>query len=142
LGFYTTSARHAAVALKTGDKVLFEDKNVAIDPGKPFVKQISIPTDIDEHDLRASLSVDGKELIAYSPVRLQSMPMPKVVEPPPAPGNLKTVEELYLAGQRIEQFHDPGREPEPYWEEALRRDPGDARVNTTAIRQLKGPGSP
>ena len=82
--------------------------------------------------------MNGKELIAYSPVRLEPTPMPKSVEPPPVPKDIATVEELYLAGQRIEQFHDPGREPEPYWEEALRRDPGDARVNTAlGIRQLK-----
>ena len=33
--------------------------------------------------------------------------MPAPVTPPPAPEDIKTVEELYLAGQRIEQFHDP-----------------------------------
>jgi tetratricopeptide (TPR) repeat protein len=139
LGFCTTSVRQSAVvSLKAGDKVLFEAKNVAISPGNPFVKQIPIPAGVDEHDLRASLAVDGKELIAYSPVRLKSELMPKAVEGPPEPEDIKTVEELYLAGQRIEQFHDPAREPEPYWEEALRRDPGDARVNTAlGIRQLK-----
>ncbi|HWI57823.1 MAG TPA: tetratricopeptide repeat protein, partial [Bacillota bacterium] len=51
---------------------------------------------------------------------------------------IKTIEELYLAGQRIEQFHAPGAEPEPYWEEALQRDPGDARVNTVlGLRKFK-----
>ena len=54
------------------------------------------------------------------------------------PKTSRPIEELYLAGQRIEQFHSPGEEPEPYWEEALRRDPGDARVNTAlGIRQFK-----
>ena len=41
-------------------------------------------------------------------------------------------------GLKIEQFHDPALDPEPYWEEALKRDPGDARVNTAlGIRELK-----
>jgi tetratricopeptide (TPR) repeat protein len=31
---------------------------------------------------------------------------------------------------RAQQFHDPVTDPVPYWEEALRRDPGDTRVNT------------
>ena len=43
---------------------------------------------------------------------------------------MKTVEELYLAGQRLEQFHNPHFDPEAYYREALRRDPGDARTNT------------
>ena len=29
----------------------------------------------------------------------------------------------------MEQFHSPAREPYPYYEEALRRDPGDYRSN-------------
>src|SRR5690606_31354061 len=72
----------------------------------------------------------GNELVAYSPVRLEKQEMPKAVEPPLPPEKIKTVEELYLAGLRIEQFHNPNLDPDPYWEEALRRDPGDTRVNT------------
>jgi tetratricopeptide (TPR) repeat protein len=138
VGFYTTSAHRVAIAmLKAGDQVLLEEK-IAINPFKPYVKQVSLPSGIDEHDLRASLLVDGNELVAYSPVRLKPVTMPEPVTPPPPPKDIKTVEELYLAGQRIEQFHNPTLEPEPYWEEALRRDPGDARVNTAlGIRQLK-----
>ena len=58
--------------------------------------------------------------------------MPKPVgEPPPAPEQIKTNEELYLTGLRIEQFHTAGpADPLAYWQEALRRDPGDVRVNT------------
>ena len=124
--------------LKAGDKVLFQQDSIRIDPGRPYVKQVAIPAGVDEHDLRASLSAEGRELVAYSPVRLEPEPMPKRSLPPPAPKDIKTVEELYLAGLRIEQFHDPAREPEPYWEEALHRDPGDARVNTAlGIRELK-----
>ncbi|SPE52249.1 hypothetical protein SBV1_1480039 [Verrucomicrobia bacterium] len=99
--------------------------------------QVSLPAGVDEHDVRASLQ-DGVELIAYSPVRLQPAPMPQPAKNPPAPKDIKSVEELYLAGQRLEQFHDADREPEPYWEEALSRDPGDAQVNTAlGIRWLK-----
>jgi hypothetical protein len=43
---------------------------------------------------------------------------------------VKTTKELYLIGLRARQFHDPAIDPEPYWQEALRRDSGDARVNT------------
>jgi tetratricopeptide (TPR) repeat protein len=130
LGFYTTSARpEATVLLQAGGKVLFQEK-ISINPGKPYVKQVSVPAGIDQHDLRASISAGGKELVAYAPIRLEKKPMPKAVEPPPAPAEIKTTEELYLAGLRVEQFHDPNLDPDPYWEEALRRDPGDVRVNT------------
>ncbi len=130
LGFYTTSAHpKAAISLKAGEKVLLQEQ-AEINPANPYLKQVSLPAGLDEHDLRASLSVDGKELVAYSPVRLKSEAMPEPVEPPPPPEKIKTNEELYLTGLRIEQFHNPALEPDPYWEEALRRDPGDVRVNT------------
>ncbi|HZZ26933.1 MAG TPA: DUF5107 domain-containing protein [Pirellulales bacterium] len=138
LGFCTTAAHpDAKVLLTAGDKTLLEEK-ISIDPTKPFVKEIAIPADMDEHDLRASLSADNRELIAYSPVRLLPTVMPEPVTPPGPSKSIKTVEELYLAGQRIEQFNAPGQEPEPYWEEALARDPGDSQTNIAlGIRQLK-----
>ncbi|HYW41885.1 MAG TPA: DUF5107 domain-containing protein [Bryobacteraceae bacterium] len=130
LGFYTTSAHTAAqVVLKAGGQILLRE-TVAINPGKPYVKQVSVPAGIDPHDLVASIADGGKELVSYRPVKLTPLPMPKVVTAPAAPQAIKTNEELYLTGLRAEQFHDPSVDPLPYWEEALRRDPGDARVNT------------
>jgi tetratricopeptide (TPR) repeat protein len=103
---------------------------VAVNPGKPYVKQVAVPAGVDEHDLVASISAGGKELVSYSPIRLKPYPRPKSVPNYERPEAIKTNEELYLTGLRIEQFHDPNQDPVLYWEEALRRDPGDARVNT------------
>jgi tetratricopeptide (TPR) repeat protein len=129
VGFYTTAPHPSAIVLiKAGSKVLLQG-TVAIDPGKPWVGRVPLPAGIDEHDLRASISADGKELVSYSPIRLTPEAMPKAVTPPLPPREIKTNEELYLIGLRAGQFHDPSVEPEPYWEEALRRDPGDSRVN-------------
>jgi tetratricopeptide (TPR) repeat protein len=141
LGFYTTSAhRSATVLLVAGPRVLLRE-NIAINPGKPWVKQVAIPADVDEHDLRASLSAEGRELVAYSPLRLTPEAMPKPVTPPPPPQDIKTNEELYLTGLRLQQFHSTFADPEDYWNEALRRDPSDTRVNTalgiTRFRQAR-----
>ena len=141
LGFYTTSAhRSATVLLQAGSKVLLRE-NIAIDPGKPWVKQVAVPAGVDEQDLRASLSAEGRELVAYTPVRLTPEAMPTPVTRPPAPAEIKTNEELYLAGLRLQQFHASFADPEDYWNEALRRDPGDTRVNTamgiTRFRQAR-----
>ncbi|MDZ4799617.1 MAG: DUF5107 domain-containing protein [Bryobacteraceae bacterium] len=141
VGFYTTAAHTAAkISVRAGSQSLLEE-TAAISPAKPWTKEIKVPEGVDPHDVRASISVAGKELVAYSPIRLEKQPAPKPVEPYAAPAALKTSEELYLAGLRIEQFHDPGLDPEPYWDEALRRDPGDIRVNTAmgikAYRQAR-----
>ena len=42
---------------------------------------------------------------------------------------LGSVEELYLTGVHLEQYRHPTRSPLPYYEEALRRDPGHAPTN-------------
>ena len=130
VGFYSTSARPAAkVMLAAGQKVLLQE-TVAINPGKPYVKQVPVPAGLDEHDLVASISEAGQVLVSYTPIRLEPMAMPKPVTSPPPPADVKTSEELYLIGLRAQQFHDPNISPDPYWEEALRRDPGDTHVNT------------
>jgi tetratricopeptide (TPR) repeat protein len=139
VGFATTRAYPAAtMLLKAGERVLLEEKK-AIDPGQPFVAEAIVPDGIDPHELRASIVVDGRELAAYSPIRLDKEPMPKPIEAPAPPSEIATTEELYLIGLHIDQFHsptlrteleNPPLKAEPYWAEALRRDPADVRVNT------------
>jgi tetratricopeptide (TPR) repeat protein len=129
-GFYTTKAyANATVKLTVGDKVLLQDQ-IAINPGKPYSKQLAIPAGIDEHDIRVSLTAEGKELVAYSPVRLEPIPKPESVPNILTPTEIKNDEELFLAGQRIDQFHNPTLDADPYWEEDLKRDPGNVAANT------------
>jgi tetratricopeptide (TPR) repeat protein len=130
VAFYTTSAHTSAeVTLRAGTRALLNE-TIAIDPARPFARQVALPAGVDEQELVASISSDGRELVSYSPVRLERRAAPAPVTPPAPPEQIKTNEELYLTGLRIEQFHNPTLDPDPYWEEALRRDPGDARVNT------------
>jgi len=130
VGFYTTSAHPAArVTLKAGENVLL-DEVIAINPAKPYVKQTPVPAGIDEHSLVAAISDGGKELVSYSPGGLRTEPAPAPLRSPGAPQDIKTSEELYVAGLRALEFREPNSDPMPYWDEALRRDPGDSRVNT------------
>ena len=84
------------------------------------------------------LNRDGQELVSYAPVILEKEEMPLPVEAPRSPADYNTVEELYLTGLRIEQFRNAIIDPMPYYEEALRRDSLDYRVNTVlGIRYCK-----
>jgi tetratricopeptide (TPR) repeat protein len=139
VGFYSTEERKSVVAtLKLKDKILLREE-VALSPGHSFVKEVQLPDGADEHDLRAALESGGRVLVAYSPVKLEHETVPQPVVPPAAPAEIKSNEELYLAGLRMEQFHSPTGDPNAYWQEALRRDPADLRVNTAlgidAIKQ-------
>jgi len=131
VGFNTTSAyKNAKVILTTEGQVIFR-QIIDIGPNKPFYREVVLSSEVREKDLKVTLlSSTDEELIAYKPVEKEGAPMPKPVERPPAPKDIKTVEELYLTGQRLDQFHSAALEPYPYYEEALKRDPYDSRVNT------------
>jgi len=132
LGFCTTAQRSGAkVLLTAGEKVILE-KTIDIGPGTPFTQKLKVPSGTKETDLAASLLSSSKEtLVSYQPVERKYDPkLPDVVKAPPTPEDIKTVEELYLTGLRLEQIHNPRVDPYAYYEEALRRDPGDSRTNT------------
>ena len=129
-GFYTTRAwSNATVRLTAGKQVLVNEQ-IDINPGKPYSKQVAVPAGVDEHDIIASISANGKELISYSPIRLKPSPKPVAVANQLTPSDIQNNEELFLAGQRIDQFHNPSLDADAYYEELLRRDPGSVDGNT------------
>ena len=131
IGFHTTSHHHRArVELRDDGRVVWE-KTVDIGPDQPFVDELKLPS-VPSKTLRVALrTAEGEELIAYAPRQqppIQKLPDP--VQSPPKPEDVATNEELYLTGLRVEQIHNPTVDALPYYEEALRRDPGDSRVHT------------
>jgi tetratricopeptide (TPR) repeat protein len=121
----STSRREGArVRLAVADRTLFEEE-ATVAPDLPFVREVRLGPDVREEDLRLSLlSSDGAELVAAHHVSAPATPEPPPYAPPPAPEDVASVEELVLAGRRLEQFYNPYYDAEPYYREALRRDPG------------------
>jgi tetratricopeptide (TPR) repeat protein len=136
----TSPHENARVILKTEESVLYEN-NIEISPAKPYLKSIHLPGSVTEDDLELLLLDDsGRELLAYKPAdfRPADKEMPEPLMPPASPEEIKTVEELYLTGLRLDQFYNASIDPMPYYMEALRRDPGDYRTNTQlGIRAIK-----
>ena len=121
---------NARIVVRAGARTLL-DETVSLDPGAPFLKDLAVPEGINGDDLELKVyEADLREVIGFVPPQKKNPPLPPPVTPPAAPKDVPTVEELYLAGLRLEQFYNPAVEPYPYYEEALRRDPGDYRVNT------------
>jgi tetratricopeptide (TPR) repeat protein len=125
----TASQPEARVVVDAAGKRVFE-RAVAIAPDKPFTASVDLPAGTKETDVRIAVLAGGRELVSYQPAVKKASPMPAPVTPPPAPAAIKTNEELLLAGQRLEQFHSPARDPDPYYLEVLKRDPSDSRANT------------
>lgn len=140
VGFHPTAVmRQARVLLRAGNRPLL-DETVNLTPAKPFCREIPVAAATLETELRASLlDADGREVIAYQPVKRAPVEsLPRRVEPPRAPQDIASADELYLTGLRIEQIHNPSVDPVPYYEEVVRRDAGDSRANTRlAIHALR-----
>lgn len=132
-GFCPTARRSGTtVVLKNTktDKTL-SSKTVDTQPGKPIVATVHVPANVRETDLSLTvIADDGTELIRYAPIHYPAVKdLPKPVQPPPKPADIKSIEELYITGLRIEQIHNPSVDPLQYYQEALRRDPSDSRCN-------------
>ena len=96
-----------------------------------------------------------EELVAYTPKPNDApipgqrhgdasgaLEIPEAAKPIGSPASLESIEDLFLAGQHLEQYRHATRDPELYYREALRRDPGDSRSNTALGRLLMRRGCP
>lgn len=120
----------ARVLLLDGNTTILEE-HTFLDPGHPFSRDVALPSGTDLYDLELLVVTGrGEKLITYRPVRNAKQPMPETVKPPRAPEEIETVEGLYRAGLRLEQFYNPSRDPLAYYREALHRDPDNSAVNT------------
>lgn len=130
-GFNSTSLQKGArVVVKARGKVL-ADKTIDIDPNNPFTIELSVDENVADNDLYAALyNKEGTELVSYRPSVRADVERPHEADRPlPDPKEYASVEELLLAGQRLEEFHNARLSPLPYYEEALRRDSLDSRTN-------------
>ncbi len=78
----------------------------------------------------------GRLVLEYRPVATDPARRGRALaEEPPPPTATPSNDELFLIGEHLEQYRHPTREPEPYWREALRRDPGDSRAHLALGRR-------
>jgi len=125
---YTTGVyKDARVVLTESGKVVY-DKTLTLSPVD--VLKDSVKTDAPETELvLAVYDCRGRKVLDYAP---QEKKIEEIPDPAPAarlPHEILTNEELYLTGLHIEQYRHATYLPDPYYLEALKRDPSDIRVN-------------
>lgn len=92
-------------------------------------------------ELRLRVLSEGTEVLTWAAGGSDdAAPAPEPATEPADPALLATVEELFLTGQYLAQHRHATRSPEPYWREALRRDPGDTRSNVALASRLDAAG--
>lgn len=71
----------------------------------------------------------GEEEVCFNPAKVKKFDVPSPATACPEPCDCKTLEELYLFGKHIEQYRHATRIAQDYYEEGVRRDPSDIRLN-------------
>lgn len=116
----------ARVIVERNSDSTFEE-HIDLVPAKPFLKTFAT----DSASLVRVIANDGTEIIRYIPENIAgAIELPAPASEPPDPKDIPSNDELYVTGLHLEQYRHATRYPEPYWEEALRRDSSDSRCNT------------
>src|SRR5690606_9659135 len=121
------------------DDVVFEE-TISIDPAIPYSADVALDPRTTEDDLTITLTHADTQILRYAPTEHHppAEPKPSPLSSPASPADIPSVEQLYLTGLRLDQFYNASVDPTPYYEEALRRDPGNYDVNTQmGINALK-----
>lgn len=111
------------VTLSDGGRMLAIDV-VDVDPSHPALLTHDLPAGTGP--LTVTVTHDGRVLVTWDEPSGTSATReePAPAEEPPAPEQVGTVEELALIAAHLELYRHATRASEPYWREALRRDPG------------------
>ena len=114
----------ASVALWSQGREVYR-KIVDLTPMAAFVDTVE-----GLRDFRVEVrDAGGALLCGYTEYVKRSQPVPEPAEALRAPGEIGSLEELYLAGQHLEQYRHATFLPADYYLEGLRRDPTDIRLN-------------
>ncbi|WP_232548337.1 DUF5107 domain-containing protein [Propioniciclava soli] len=121
--------RLALTDVATG-ATLWEDQFDAA-PGSPVKVDAALPRAVAAHEVTLTVAHEGAVLLSWTPRAAEAVATePAAATEPPPPEAIASADELYTTGLHLAQYRHATRRPEPYWEEALRRDPCDARCRT------------
>ncbi|HWR52687.1 MAG TPA: DUF5107 domain-containing protein [Bryobacteraceae bacterium] len=129
-GVYSTApvSGYKVVLKNTKTGAVLSEKTVDISPDKPYTVEVKVPSGATVYDLHLAVLEPGGKLA----IEVQQTP-PRKVDLPAGqkdPGDPKkmTQDELVAAGEWLDKYTRRGQAI-TYYEEALRRDPKDARAN-------------
>lgn len=128
VGVYVTRPRAVEVRLLRGGELL-QAWTQDLSPETAFTRAVALPAGTVARELTLRVESGGERLLEYTPLPESRPEIPAPATPALPPGEIDSVEELFLNGLHLEQYRHATYAPEPYYEEALRRDPGDSRCN-------------
>jgi tetratricopeptide (TPR) repeat protein len=130
ISVFATSVRKGhTLSLWQGETLLLKE---AFDcsPENIFNRNIPAQAGVREEELVLQITdATGKELLRYEPGKNRKNEYPEPAKAAILPREIGSNEELYLTGLHLEQYRHATYPALPYYEEAIRRDPKDARNN-------------
>ena len=145
LVLYTTGVNtgvHILVKDTAGNILL--DKTTQVSPVEPFITSFAADgvvadglTDdgltangLTAEDVCAEIRDNqGKLLLSYQAEKPEIKPIPDPAKAAKDPKDIASIEQLFLTGLHLEQYRHATYNPMDYYQEALRREPGDVRCN-------------
>jgi tetratricopeptide (TPR) repeat protein len=127
-GVYTSAPRSVTVKLVCKRQMLYE-KQTRLDPEHTLLDSVALPIGTKPQELTLSILEENTILLGYTPLPDEKPEIPAPAIAARLPEEIESNEELFLNGLHLEQYRHATYSPEPYYLEALRRDPGDSRCN-------------
>ena len=128
IGVYSSAPRAVHVTLEAHGQNLYTE-TLELDPETVLDTNVTLPDDLAETDLTLTVWEGNHQLLSYTPSVRGENDVPAPATPAKQPSELDSNEALFLNGLHLEQYRHATYPPEPYYEEALRRDPLDSRCN-------------
>lgn len=114
----TKSFGEAQVEVTAGGRRILS-RTIALNAAEPVQLDWQRP----EALVTVRITAGGKALASYAEEKPDPLKKPPVKDPLPLAAEMRSADELYLAGVHVEQYRDPAAMPDAYWLEALKRDP-------------------
>lgn len=129
LKVFATSKQVVRIAVKSDDDKTLYEQTMTLSP-EDLLDELITVGDIDWNNLNVEITdVQGRLQLRWHAEPTDIRPIPAAAEAALRPDEIKTVEQLFLTGQHLEQYRHATFNPVEYYEEGLRRDPLDVRCN-------------
>lgn len=126
--YVTAVYENASITLLHNNAVIFE-QNVTLSPYTVFEHSF-VRTGVVAEELNLIVEADnGAVLVSYQPEKASTNNIPAAATAAKYPLEIESIEQLYLNGLHIEQYRHATFSATDYYQEALRREPGDSRNN-------------
>ena len=116
--------RNAVIAVRAEGREIYR-KTADLSPRAAFVDTLE---PLSGYEVTVS-DESGNVLCVYREYMKENRPIPEPAKALKQPGEIRSLEELFLAGQHLEQYRHATFLPSDYYLEGLRRDPTDIRLN-------------